>query len=147
MKRLAFALPFLVLLAGCQGPSFVGSWTADVATEAGNTPCNIEVKPDGTWSGSLKTNGMKLPGFEVPGMGMTASGTWKVEGESLAFATTQAAVIDPPPLIKQFPGFVEDKIKANLNKWGSAKIKFPDAKSAELTLQTGDKVVLTRVTK
>ena len=147
MKRFAFTLPFLIMLAGCQWPSFVGSWTTEVDSEAGKIPATLDIKQDGTWSGTVTTRGASTPVGDIPGMGLTASGTWKVDGENLSFEASKATILDPTPLVKMFPGVVEDKLKTDLNKWGEAKIKFPNGNSAELTLKTGDKVTFNRVVK
>lgn len=147
MKRSLALLPLFALLAGCQGPTLVGSWTSELTVEVAKVPVTLDIKPDGTWTGAMKTEGFSLPGFEVPSMSATSNGTWKVEGDTLTFSATKANVLDAPPIVKAFQAGLEDKLKTELNKWGSAKIKFPDDKSVELTLSNGGAATLTRVTK
>ena len=78
MKRLFALAPLFLVLAGCQGPSLVGSWTSEVAVEVAKVPIVLDVKQDGTWSGTMKTEGFTMPGIEVPSMTASSSGTWKV---------------------------------------------------------------------
>lgn len=144
MKRSVLFLP-LFLLAGCQGPSLVGTWTADVDMNVSKVPVTLTIKQDGTWTGSMKTKGISTAMMQIPPISATADGTWKVEGDSLTWQGTKATVTDAPPIVMPFRSKVEEEVKTGINRWNTAKVKFPDAKTAELTLQSGDKVTLTRV--
>jgi hypothetical protein len=145
MKRSVLFLP-LLLLAGCQGPSFVGTWTSEVDMNVSKVPVTLTVKQDGTWTGTMKTKGISTPMMQIPAMTATADGAWKVDGDSLTWTGSNATVTDAPPIVMPFKSKVEEEVKTGINRWNTAKIKFPDAKTAELTLQSGDKVTLTRVT-
>lgn len=145
MKRSVLFLP-LLLLAGCQGPSLVGTWTAEVDMNVSKVPVTLTVKQDGTWTGSMKTQGISTPVMQIPAMSASADGSWKVEGDSLTWKGSKATVTDAPAIVLPFKSKVEEEVLTGINRWNTAKVKFPDAKTAQLTLQSGDTVTLTRVT-
>jgi len=127
-----------LLLAGCAGPTLVGSWTTNVKTMGRTLPLEVTMSADGTWSGKMKTEETQMVAFTLPPQEIDAKGTYKLDGDALTFSASEAKIMDPPPLIQGVVPGIEKSIVGDLNGLSGGKVKFNGNDQVDLFASDGN---------